>query len=45
MPTAAQFENASRTIGSVRKLTSPVFLSTDTRGRRIPDHLADDADG
>ena len=34
-PTAEQFENASRTLSAVRKVTSPVFLSTTPGGRRI----------
>ena len=34
-PTAEDFANASRTIGNVRKLTSPVFLSTMPDGRRV----------
>ena len=35
LPTAAEFANASRSLASVRKLTSPVWLSTDARGRRV----------
>ena len=34
-PTAEQFANASKRLASIRKLTSPVFLSTTADGRRV----------
>ena len=35
LPTAEQFANASKSLSTIRKLTSPIFLSTKSDGRRV----------
>ncbi|KAL1503359.1 hypothetical protein AB1Y20_011411 [Prymnesium parvum] len=34
-PSEAELENATKSLANIRKLTSPVFLSTDATGRRV----------
>ena len=45
LPTAEQFANASKSLSTIRKLTSPIFLSTKSDGRRVSGHPADRAAG